>query len=172
MERYWRKIRVSIECHMVLRWSKLPLGWLHQEPNFFLELYYLRVAPTTSSVRTEFTTIFCIHSKTATTRRTKGLDDRHFLIQRIRRHSVTQFSVANGNKLISQMYRTKRESFIQLRSTKKIIFTHLSGQSFWLQIQRSRAWFPALPDFLRSRGSGTGSSQPREDNWGATWMKK
>jgi hypothetical protein len=26
--------------------------------------------------------------------------------------------------------------------------------------------------FLRSRGSGTGSTQPREDNWGATWMKK
>jgi hypothetical protein len=27
-----------------------------------------------------------------------------------------------------------------------------SGQSFWLQIQRSRVQFPALPDFLRSRG--------------------
>jgi hypothetical protein len=24
----------------------------------------------------------------------------------------------------------------------------------------------------RSSGSGTGSTQPREDNWGATWMKK
>jgi hypothetical protein len=39
-----------------------------------------------------------------------------------------------------------------------------SGQSFWLQIQRSRIRFPALPDFLRSRGSGTGSTQPHEDN--------
>jgi hypothetical protein len=29
-----------------------------------------------------------------------------------------------------------------------------------------------LPDFLRSSGSGTGSTQPREDNGGATWMKK
>jgi hypothetical protein len=47
-----------------------------------------------------------------------------------------------------------------------------SGQSFWLQIQRFRVRFSALPDFLRSRGSGTGSTQPREDNWGATWMKK
>jgi hypothetical protein len=39
-----------------------------------------------------------------------------------------------------------------------------SGQSFWLQIQRSRFRFPALPDFLRSSGSGTGPTQPREDN--------
>jgi hypothetical protein len=47
-----------------------------------------------------------------------------------------------------------------------------SGQSFWLQIQRSRVRFPTLQDFLRSRGSGTGSTQSREDKWGATWMKK
>jgi hypothetical protein len=38
------------------------------------------------------------------------------------------------------------------------------GQSFWLQIQRSRVRLPALPDFLRSSGSGMGSTQPREDN--------
>ena len=39
-----------------------------------------------------------------------------------------------------------------------------SGQSFWLQIQRSRVRSPALPDFLSSSGSGTGSTQPREVN--------
>jgi hypothetical protein len=32
-----------------------------------------------------------------------------------------------------------------------------------------RVRFPALPDFL---SSGTGSTQPREYNWGATWKKK
>jgi hypothetical protein len=35
-----------------------------------------------------------------------------------------------------------------------------SGQSFWLQSQRSRVRFPALPDFLCNSGSGTGSTQP------------
>jgi hypothetical protein len=42
-----------------------------------------------------------------------------------------------------------------------------SGQSSWLQIHRYRFRFPALPDFLRSSGSGKVSTQPREDNWGA-----
>jgi hypothetical protein len=35
-----------------------------------------------------------------------------------------------------------------------------------------RVRFPALPDFLRSSGSGTGFTQPREYNWAATWKNK
>jgi hypothetical protein len=46
-----------------------------------------------------------------------------------------------------------------------------SGQSSWLQIQKSRIRFPALLDFLRSIGSGTGSTQPRENKWGAAWIE-
>jgi hypothetical protein len=35
-----------------------------------------------------------------------------------------------------------------------------------------RVRFPALPEFLRHIGSGTGSTQPLEYKWGATWRKK
>jgi hypothetical protein len=40
-----------------------------------------------------------------------------------------------------------------------------SDQRSWLQIQKSQVRFPALQDFLRSSGSGTGSTQPRELRW-------
>ena len=56
-----------------------------------------------------------------------------------------------------------------MRKTRPPLWS--SGQSFWLQIQWSRVRFPALPDFLSSSGSGTGFTQPREVNWGATWIK-
>ena len=53
---------------------------------------------------------------------------------------------------------------LELSSLREILRPPLwySGQSFWLQIQRSRVRSPALPDFLSSIGSGTGSTQPRE----------
>jgi hypothetical protein len=54
-----------------------------------------------------------------------------------------------------QQFQSMSDTYIPLWS---------SGQSFWLQILGSRVRFSALPDFLRSSGSGTGSTQPREDN--------
>jgi hypothetical protein len=46
-----------------------------------------------------------------------------------------------------------------------------SGQSSWLQIQRSRVPFPELPDFLKSSGSGSECTGPHKENWGVTWKK-
>jgi hypothetical protein len=42
-----------------------------------------------------------------------------------------------------------------------------NGQSSWLQMQGSRVRFPGTTK--KRNGSGTGSTQPREYNWGATW---
>jgi hypothetical protein len=47
-----------------------------------------------------------------------------------------------------------------------------SNQSSWLLTQRSWVRFPALPNFLRSSGSGTGPIRLREHKWGAVWKKK
>jgi hypothetical protein len=43
-----------------------------------------------------------------------------------------------------------------------------SVQSSWPQIQMSGIGFQVLSDFLRNSLSGTGSTQPREDNCGAS----
>jgi hypothetical protein len=45
-----------------------------------------------------------------------------FFILRIRRHLVTQFSVANGNKENSQVCRTVYESFIRFLSITKTLY--------------------------------------------------
>jgi hypothetical protein len=44
-----------------------------------------------------------------------------------------------------------------------------SGQSSWLQIRRSGFDSRHYQKKRKSTGSGTGSTQPREYNWGATW---
>jgi hypothetical protein len=47
-----------------------------------------------------------------------------------------------------------------------------SGREFLARDPEVRVRFAALPHFLRSSGSGTGSTQPREYNWEATRKKK
>jgi hypothetical protein len=62
-----------------------------------------------------------------------------------------------------------------------ICYVEESRPPLWSSGQRSEflatdpevwARFPALPDFLRSSGSGMRSIHPREYNLGATWKKK
>jgi hypothetical protein len=50
-------------------------------------------------------------------------------------------------------------NFIQRFS---IMYLWSSGQSSWLRTRGPGFLFPALPDFVRISGSGTGSTQPRE----------
>jgi hypothetical protein len=90
-------------------------------------------------------------------------------------HYVQALCVFSGrcNKISRHVVDAESEDERNRRKKSTMFTLYLKYyQSFCLQIQRSRVRFLALPDFLRSRGSGTGSTQPREDSWGATWMKK
>jgi hypothetical protein len=55
-------------------------------------------------------------------------------------------------------------SYVIAQNEEPTVIRETLGQSFWLQIQRSRVRFPVLLDFVRSRGPETGSTQPHEDN--------
>jgi hypothetical protein len=97
-----------------------------------------------------------------------------FKVERISEVETTLVVVSNRSKLgknINCMRNMSiREGFMRdgLRKGPPL---WSSRQSSWLLTQRSRARFPALPNLLRSSGSGTGSTQSREDKWGATWKK-
>jgi hypothetical protein len=56
--------------------------------------------------------ILSLQSNTRATRTVKGSDSKHFLIRRIQRRLVTQFSIANDNKQIYQQCRTLPGSFM------------------------------------------------------------
>jgi hypothetical protein len=57
--------------------------------------------------------------------------------------------------------------------TEFICYVEESRPLLWSdgQSPKVRVRFPALPHFLRRNGSGTGFTQPREYNSGATWKK-
>jgi hypothetical protein len=80
---------------------------------------------------------------------------------------LAESSVEGDPILASDPYPTKPSltSLLGVILVTVSIYSSLDRrQSFWLLIQRSRVRFPALPDFLRCRRSGTGFTQPREDN--------
>jgi hypothetical protein len=71
------------------------------------------------------------------------------------------FAVGLGNYMQLRLEHLFRRHCRHSRETRPPQLS--SGQSSCLQTQRSRVRFPGLPDFRRSSGSGTGSTQPRLD---------
>jgi hypothetical protein len=75
---------------------------------------------------------------------------------------VNSYSSPSGFQRNAGVIRRHRTRFLIFLTVK----IHLepppwsSGQTSWLQTQRSRVRMPMLPDFLSGSGSGTGSTQP------------
>jgi hypothetical protein len=87
-------------------------------------------------------------------------------------HAINEFSSVNNYIKLFIIYMLSQQLMMIIIIIIKWPPLWSSGQSSWLQTQRSRVWFPALPHFLSSSGFGTGSTQRREYKWWATWMKK
>jgi len=90
-------------------------------------------------------------------------------IIRISRNSNSTIICSNNissisSSISSRSSNSKSTKINRINSVSKGPPLWSSGQSFWLQIERSRVRSPALPEFLSSSGSGTGSTQPREVN--------
>jgi hypothetical protein len=87
-------------------------------------------------------------------------------------NSLQQWEEISGNNglprrktaLTAILHQVKKlQNTINFCNLWSIVYV-VNGQSSWQQIQRFRVRFPALPDFLRSSGSGMGSIQHREYN--------
>jgi hypothetical protein len=79
--------------------------------------------------------------------------------------NVTLFSPVKNYRCFGKII-SPPSPWSNMKASKRQVCNRLCGlvESSWLQIQRSRVRYPELPNFLRSSGSGTGSTQPREDN--------
>jgi hypothetical protein len=151
------KITPPLECdeHYVFRYIDISIFWLHVVRSLTRRpLNFLRLAPTLSRERPCWgpnSDYFPLFSRDAL------------------KHQVTRYVTALEWPSLGKGYGRI------LKMGASPAFDRRSGlvvKNSWLQIQRSRVRFSGLPDFLRSSGSGTGSTQPREDNWGVTWMEK
>jgi hypothetical protein len=60
------------------------------------------------------------------------------------------------------------EIFLRIKPACSLMLLGYSGQSSWLQNLGFRVRVLVQPDFPSRSGSGTGSTQSREDNLGAT----
>jgi hypothetical protein len=69
--------------------------------------------------------------------------------------AVAEGEIMNWMKLVRKVSMGVRERFNALASFFQLL-------SLYFTDPETRVRFPALPDFLRSSGSGTGSTQPRE----------
>jgi hypothetical protein len=97
-------------------------------------------------------------------RETCSLLVRFLLIHRYRRNCLTQRGASLGR-------RTRRSNVVSIDVTWYGPVWSV-GQSTWLQNLRFRVRFAPQQGFLKSDECGTGSTQSREDKWGATWKNR
>jgi type IV secretory pathway TrbD component len=94
--------------------------------------------------------------------------------------SKTWYFVIHGKRsyCIRVLHHWPVRSDVSVPRFRNLLYRHsaltasvVSWSEFLATDPEVRVRFPALTDFLRNSGSGTGSAQPREYNWGANWKK-
>jgi hypothetical protein len=92
-------------------------------------------------------------------------------LQWVRTTSVSILESMDPNKTVSWRPSENWCMNLYLRTQSLTAFV-FQWSEFLATDPEARVRFPALPHFLRSSGSGTGSTQPREYNWRDIWKKK
>jgi hypothetical protein len=72
---------------------------------------------------------------------------------------------------VSWIYISSVFPYLPLYSSTSVLLNYINAYVDWnlAYNKNNRLWSGYYHIFLRSSGSGTGFTQPREDNWGATW---